>query len=78
MKPDRVREEILRLEEERLRLAPEVMGGNPEAVEEDKRLERHIMELAGAGRGGSPDLARDPGRRDDPGGAAQPPQHGRT
>jgi hypothetical protein len=50
VKPDEIRAEILRLEEERLRLAPEVMGGNREAVEEDRRLERRIAELAGAER----------------------------
>ena len=70
MKPDGVREEIKRLEDERLRLSPEVMGGNPSAVEEDGRLERRIMELASTGRGTGPDRAREPGRRDDPGGAA--------
>jgi hypothetical protein len=46
VKPEKVREEILRLEGERLRIAPKVMGGNPEAFEEDRRLERRIMELA--------------------------------
>ena len=50
MKPEEVRTEILRLEEERLRLAPEVMGGDYAALEEDKRLERRIMELANAER----------------------------
>ena len=50
MKPEEIRTEILRLEEERLRLAPEVMGDDPAAVEEDKRLERRIVELAGAER----------------------------
>jgi hypothetical protein len=50
MKPEDVRNEILRLEEERLRLAPEVMGGNPEAFEEDQRLERRLMELASSER----------------------------
>jgi hypothetical protein len=50
VKPDEVRTEILRLEEERLRLAPEVMGGSPEAFEEDRRLERRIMELASTER----------------------------
>jgi hypothetical protein len=46
LKPEEVRTEILRLEEERLRLAPEVMGGDPTAVEEDRRLEYRIRELA--------------------------------
>jgi hypothetical protein len=41
-----LREEILRLEEERIRMAPEVMGGEPGAVEEDRRLEERIRELA--------------------------------
>ncbi len=50
MKPDEVRTEILRLEEERLRIASAVMGGDPTAVEEDKRLERRITELAGTER----------------------------
>ena len=50
MNPDEVREEIKRLEDERLRLALGVMGGNPGAVEEDRGLERRIMELAGSGR----------------------------
>ena len=46
MRPEELRQEILRLEEERIRMAPEVMGGEPEAVEEDRRLERRIRELA--------------------------------
>ena len=50
MRPEEAREEILRLEEKRLRLAPEVTGGNPEALEEDERLERRIMELASTER----------------------------
>jgi len=50
VKPDEVRTEILRLEEERLRLAPEVMGGSPEAFEEDRRLERRLMTLASTER----------------------------
>jgi hypothetical protein len=50
LKREEARSEILRLEEERLRLAPEVMGGDPTAVEEDKRLERRITELAGTER----------------------------
>ena len=68
MKPDEVREEVFRLEQERRRLAPEVMGGDPAALEEDTRLERRIMELARAEEGGRPDKAIDPGRRDNPGG----------
>jgi len=50
LKPDEIRTEILRLEQKRLRLAPEVTGGNPEALEEDERLERRIMELASTER----------------------------
>ncbi len=46
MRPEELRQEILRLEEQRLRIAPEVMGGEPEAVEEDRRLEGRIRELA--------------------------------
>ena len=46
MKPEEVRHEIKRLEDERLRLAPEVMGGDRNAFERDKDLERRIMELA--------------------------------
>ena len=52
MKPEDVKREIKRLEARRLELAPEVMGGNPSALEEDRRLERSIMELASAGRDG--------------------------
>lgn len=70
MKPDEVRREIKRLEDERLRLSPEVMGGSPAALAEDRRLERRIRELASTGRGTGPDRARNPGRRDNPGGAA--------
>jgi hypothetical protein len=50
VKPDEIRTEILRLEEERVRIAPEVMGGDPAAAEEDRRLERRLRELAGAER----------------------------
>ncbi|MDQ4128287.1 MAG: hypothetical protein M3151_10140 [Actinomycetota bacterium] len=46
MKPEELRQEILRLEERRLRIAPEVMGGEPGALEEDRRLEERIRELA--------------------------------
>ncbi len=70
MNPEEVRREIKRLEDERLRLSPEVMGGNPEAVEEDRRLEARIRRLANTGRGDQPDRAREPGRRDNPGGAS--------
>ena len=70
VKPDEARHEIKRLEDERLRLSPDVMGGDPAAVAEDRRLERRRRELASTGRGTGPDRARDPERRDDPGGAA--------
>jgi hypothetical protein len=50
MNPEKTRAEILRLEEERLRIASEVMAGNREAAEEDRRLERRLRELAGAER----------------------------
>ncbi len=46
MRGEELRQEILRLEERRLQMAPEVMGGEPGAVEEDRRLERRIRELA--------------------------------
>src|SRR5215212_2950691 len=42
VRPDEIRQEIKRLEDERLRLAPEVMGGDPAAVAEDRRLEERI------------------------------------
>jgi hypothetical protein len=50
VKPEEARREILRLEEERVRMAPQVMGGDPAAAEEDRRLERRLRELAGAER----------------------------
>ncbi len=50
MNPEEVRREIKRLEDERLRLSPEVMGGNREALEEDRRLEQRIMRLARSAR----------------------------
>ena len=68
MKPEDVRREIKRLEDRRLRLAPEVMGGNPEALEEDKRLERRLMELAGSDRDTRADELREAWRRNHPGG----------
>lgn len=63
MKPDEARREIKRLEDERLRIAPEVMGGDRKAFEEDKRLERRIMELASAEREGRADELRHAWRR---------------
>ena len=63
MSLDETRREVKRLEDERLRLAPEVMGGNPEAVEKDKRLEERIREIAGGGET-HPDGATEPDSRD--------------
>ena len=68
MKPDEVRREIKRLEDRRLRIAPEVMGGDRRALEEDKRLERRIMELAGADREARADELREAWRKNHPGG----------
>jgi hypothetical protein len=68
VKPEEVRREIKRLEDERLRLAPEVMGGNREALEEDERLERRIMRLARSDRDGRADELREAWRRNHPGG----------
>jgi hypothetical protein len=68
MKPEDVRREIKRLEARRLHIAPEVMGGNPSAVEEDRGLERRIMELAGSEREGRADELREAWRRRHPGG----------
>lgn len=59
---------IKRLEDERLRMAPEIMGGNREAIERDKDLERRIMELAGADRGTRADELKEAWRRRHPGG----------
>jgi hypothetical protein len=42
----RAREEVLKLESARLRLSEKVMKGDAEALEEDRRLERRIRELA--------------------------------
>ena len=68
MKPDEARREIKRLEDERLRIAPEVMGGDRRAFEEDRRLERRIMELAGADREARADEPREASRKNPPGG----------
>ncbi len=46
MRAEERRQEILRLEERRLRMAPEVMGNKPGAVEEDRRFESRIRGLA--------------------------------
>jgi hypothetical protein len=69
MSADETRSGILRLEDERLRLAPEVLGGDPAAVAEDRRLEKRIRELAGSGRGHYPDRAIEPERKEGTGGA---------
>jgi hypothetical protein len=66
--PEEVRREIKRLEDERLRLAPEVMGGNRDALEEDRRLERRLMELAGTEREARADELREAWRKRHPGG----------
>src|SRR5215212_10157609 len=50
VRPEEVRREVKRLEDERLRLAPEVTGGDPAAVAEDQRLEKCIRELASTER----------------------------
>ncbi len=42
----RAREEVLKLEAARLRLSEKVMKGDTEALEEDRRLEQRIRELA--------------------------------
>ncbi len=70
MKPEAVRREIKRLEDRRLRIAPEVMGGNREALEEDRGLERRIMELASSDRDARADELRESWRRNHPGGPA--------
>lgn len=57
MRPEEARRKVKRLEDERLRLAPEVTGGDPAAVAEDHRLEGRIRELAACGRGHNPDEA---------------------
>ena len=65
VRPEEVRLGVKRLEDERLRPAPEVMGGDPAAVAEDRRLEGRIRELAGSERGHHPDGAIEPELRDD-------------
>ena len=68
MKPDEARREIKRLEDERLRIAPEVMGGDRQAFEEDRRLERRIMELARTDRAARAGELRVAWRKNHPGG----------
>ena len=70
MKPEDVGREIRRLEDRRLRIAPEVMGGNPSAVEEDRGLERRIKELASTEREARADALRAAWRKRHPGGTA--------
>ena len=67
MKSDEMRREIKGLEDRRLELAPEVMGGDWEAFQEDRRLERRIMELASAEREGRADELREAWRKRHPG-----------
>jgi hypothetical protein len=67
VKPEEVRREIKRLEDERLRIAPEVMGGDKHAFERDKDLERRIMELASTDRETRADELREAWRRRHPG-----------
>ena len=42
----RAREEVLAIEERRLQLSERVMLGDAEALEEDRRLEERLRELA--------------------------------
>lgn len=67
MNPDQVRDEVRSLEDERLRLAPEVMGGDREALEKDRRLEARIRELAGPGREERAEQLRESWLRNHPG-----------
>jgi hypothetical protein len=64
---EEARREIRRLEARRLEIAPEVMGGNPRALEEDRGLERQIMELARSEKEGRADELREAWRRNHPG-----------
>ena len=68
MKPEDVKAEIKRLEVRRLELSPEVMGGNPSALAEDRGLERRIMELASTDRESRADELREAWRKRHPGG----------
>ena len=70
MKPEDARREIKRLEDERLRLAPEVMGGDREAFARDRDLERRIMELASTDRETRADELREAWRKRHPGGGS--------
>jgi hypothetical protein len=68
VKSEQVRREVKRLEDERLRLTLEVMGGDLGALERDKDLERRIMELAGNDREARADELREAWRRRHPAG----------
>ena len=70
MKPEEVRREVRRLEERRVQLTPEVMGGDPKALEEDSALERRIVELAASEREARADELREAWRKNHPGGEA--------
>ena len=67
VRPVEVRLGVKRLEAERLRLAPEDMGGDPAAVAEDRRPEGRIREIARTRteRAHHPDGANEPELRDD-------------
>jgi hypothetical protein len=66
MRPEEVRREVKRLEDERLRLAPGVTGGDPAAVAEDRRLEGRIRELARTEREARSDELGEAWRRNHP------------
>jgi hypothetical protein len=70
VKPEEVRREVRRLEERRVQLTPEVMGGDPKALEEDSALERRIVELAASEREARADELREAWRKNHPGGEA--------
>ena len=67
MKPEEVRREIGRLQDERLRLAPEVRGGDQVARREDERLQRLIVQLTSAERETRADELREAWRERHPG-----------
>ena len=54
----RAQEEVERIEAQRLRLSEAVMKGDEKALEEDRRLELRIRELAGRQTGGDQDERR--------------------
>lgn len=54
----RAREEVERIEAQRLRLSEAVMKGDEKALEEDRRLEQRIRELARRQIGGNQDEPR--------------------